>query len=48
MRSNERMESRDPKEQPMEWPLSGREGEDGARCRFRTCDPLRVKQVLYH
>ncbi len=20
----------------------------GARCRFRTCDPLRVKQVLYH
>ena len=25
-----------------------RGGENGARCRFRTCDPLRVKQVLYH
>jgi hypothetical protein len=23
-------------------------GEDGARCRFRTCDPFRVKEVLYH
>lgn len=23
-------------------------GEDGARCRVRTCDFLRVKQALYH
>ena len=22
--------------------------EDGARCRFRTCDPYRVKVMLYH
>ena len=22
--------------------------EDGAHCRVRTCDPLRVKQMLYH
>jgi hypothetical protein len=22
--------------------------EDGARCRVRTCDPYRVKVVLYH
>jgi hypothetical protein len=22
-------------------------GKDGARCRFRTCDPFRVKEVLY-
>lgn len=22
--------------------------ENGARCRFRTCDPIRVKDVLYH
>jgi hypothetical protein len=21
---------------------------DGARCRVRTCDPIRVKDVLYH
>jgi len=26
----------------------GRENEDGARCRVRTCDFLRVKQALYH
>lgn len=25
-----------------------RGGEDGARCRIRTCDPFRVKEVLYH
>ena len=23
-------------------------GRDGARYRFRTCDPLRVREVLYH
>ena len=23
-------------------------GKSGARCRFRTCDPFRVKEVLYH
>ncbi len=23
-------------------------GKDGARCRFRTCDPYRVKVMLYH
>lgn len=22
--------------------------ENGARCRVRTCDPIRVKDVLYH
>ena len=25
-----------------------RRGEDGARYRFRTCDPHRVKVMLYH
>ena len=31
-------------------PQSGKAGEsrNGARCRVRTCDPLRVKQMLYH
>jgi hypothetical protein len=24
------------------------ENQDGARCRFRTCDPYRVKVMLYH
>ena len=24
------------------------EAEDGGRCRFRTCDPYRVKVMLYH
>ena len=28
--------------------LPGRAQRHGARCRVRTCDPLRVKQVLYH
>ena len=27
---------------------SAREGENGARCRFRTCDPYRVEVMLYH
>jgi len=26
----------------------GRESEENARCRVRTCDILRVKQALYH
>ena len=28
--------------------VASREKEDGARCRFRTCDPYRVKVMLYH
>ena len=28
--------------------LSSQSGEDGARCRVRTCDSCRVKAVLYH
>ena len=27
---------------------SSHNSEDGARCRVRTCDPIRVKDVLYH
>ncbi len=29
------------------WCAGPKGGEDGARCRVRTCDPFRVKEVLY-
>ena len=28
-------------------PSAARRAKDGARCRFRTCDPYRVKVMLY-
>ena len=29
-------------------PTDQRFPKNGARCRVRTCDPIRVKDVLYH
>jgi hypothetical protein len=32
----------------LRYPPLIRESMVGARCRVRTCDPIRVKDVLYH